>query len=79
MRVVGDRQLPGPGMNGPSASEVAASQEIAMAAPRVVPKGVYRYRSHAEAEQDARRWAVNGMVEKNLELAGGSSFNPKIR
>lgn len=40
-----------------------------MAAPRTAPKGVYRYRSHDEANRDAERWAIDAMVERNLELA----------
>jgi hypothetical protein len=80
MRVIGNRKIPVPGPNGPSDADVAASQEIAMAAPQTAPKGVYRYRSHAEADRDAERWAVDGMVKRNLELAEQRvQFAPKIR
>jgi hypothetical protein len=40
MRVIGNRRGPLPGSNGPSDADVAASQEIAMATPRTVPKGI---------------------------------------
>ena len=79
MRVIGKRRMLLPGPNGPSEADVAASQEIAMAAPRTAPKGVYRYRSHEEANRDAERWAVDAMVERNLELAGRTGFDPKPR
>ena len=79
MRVVGKRKMPLPGQNGPSEADVLASQEIAMAAPRTAPKGVYRYRSHDEANRDAERWAIDAMVERNLELADRSGDRPKLR
>lgn len=80
MRVIGNRTSPLPGSTGPSNADVAASQEIAMAAPRTVPKGIHRYRSHAEADEDARKWAIDGMVERNLELAESArTTGPKIR
>jgi hypothetical protein len=79
MRVVGKRRMPLPGPNGPSEADVAASQEIAMAAPRTAPKGVYRYRSHDEANRDAERWVIDAMVERNLELADRPGFGPKLR
>jgi hypothetical protein len=78
MRVVGKRRMPLPGPNGPSEADVAASQEIAMAAPRTAPKGVHRYQSHDEANRD-ERWVVDPMVERNLELADRSGFGPKLR
>jgi hypothetical protein len=61
--------MPLPGLNGPSEADVLASQEIAMAAPRTAPKGVYRYWSHEKANRDAEQWATDAMVERNLELA----------
>jgi hypothetical protein len=79
MRVVGKRKMPLPGQNGPSEADVLASQEIAMAAPRTAPKGVYRYRSHDEANRDAERWLIDAMVERNLELADRSGDGPKLR
>ena len=80
MRMIGNRRSPPPGPIGPSEADVAASQEIAMAAPRVVPKGIHRYRSHAEADQAMRKWAIDGMVERNLELAQSPELiGPKIR
>jgi hypothetical protein len=50
-----------------------------MAAPRTAPKGVYRYRSHDEANRDAERWAIDAMVERNLELADRPGDTPKLR
>lgn len=71
--------MPVPGPNGPSEADVAASQEIAMAAPRTAPKGVYRYRSYDEANRDAERWTTDATVEKNLELVDRSGTGPKLR
>lgn len=70
--VLGERKMPLPGQKRPTEADVLASQEIAMAAPRTAPKGVYRYRSHEEANRDAERRAIDAMVERNLELANGS-------
>jgi hypothetical protein len=78
-RVVGKRRMPLPGPNGRSEADVWAGQEIAMAAPRTAPKGVYRYRSHDEANRDAERWAIDAMVERNLELADRPGDGPKLR
>ncbi len=71
MRVVGKRELPPVGLRGPTPAEIEASVENARFAPRVVPKGVYRYRTHAEANADMERWIVDGMVERSLELDQG--------
>lgn len=49
MRVVGELRLPSAGMRGPTPQEVEASVENARRMPRVIPMGVYRYRSHAAA------------------------------
>lgn len=43
--------------------------DFARRAPRVVPKGIYRYRSHEEADQDKDAWVTNGVVERVQEMA----------
>lgn len=62
MRIIGKRRLADIGMRGPTQAEIDFTVENSRMAPRVVPKGVYRYRSHAEANADADRWAVEAMV-----------------
>jgi hypothetical protein len=62
MRVVGKRRLQDIGMRGPTQAEIDASVEASRLAPRVIPKGVYRYRNHADANADDDRWAVEAMV-----------------
>ena len=62
MRVVGRRCFPPVGLRGPTADEITASIESSARAPRVVPKGVYRYRTHAEANADTDRWAAEALV-----------------
>ena len=37
--------------------------------PRIIWMGVYRYRSHAEANADMERWTIDAMVERAKELA----------
>ena len=68
MRLIGKRSVAVVGLRGPTEAEIQASVEHARSAPRVVPKGVYRYRSHAEANADAERWAVEAMVKRAREL-----------
>jgi hypothetical protein len=70
MRVVGRRGLPEVGLRGPSDAEIRASVENAESAPRIYPKGVYHYRSHAEANLQMEKWLVDGLVERTLELDG---------
>ena len=70
MRVIGKRRFPGFGLRGPTADEIEASIDNSRRAPRVVPKGVYRYRSHAEANAAMDRWIVDGMVQRARDLAG---------
>lgn len=65
MRVVGSRRIVDIRLRGPTDAEVRANREAADGAPRVVPKGVYRYRSHVEANADTERWIVDGVVERN--------------
>lgn len=43
-------------MRGPTDDEIKASIESARTAPRVVRKGIYRYRSHADANADTEHW-----------------------
>ncbi|WP_293801348.1 hypothetical protein [uncultured Bosea sp.] len=71
MRVIGKRRVPEIGMRGPTEAEIEASVDNSRRAPRVIRKGVYRYRSHEEANADMERWTVDGMVERSLELARG--------
>jgi hypothetical protein len=63
MRIVGNRTPPKVGLRGPTADEIRASVESAERSPRPVPRGVYRYRNHAEANAAMDRWIVDGMVE----------------
>lgn len=60
--------MPGIGLRGPTRDEIEASIDNSRRAPRVVPQGVYRYRSHAEANADMDRWTVDGMVRRSLKL-----------
>ena len=69
MRIVGELRLPSAGMRGPTPQEVEASVENARRMPRVIPMGVYRYRSHAEANADMDRWTADAMVARAKELA----------
>jgi hypothetical protein len=69
MRIVGKRRFPPLGLRGPTDAEILASTDSSLQAPRVVPKGVYRYRTHAEANAAMDRWVVDGMVEKARDLA----------
>jgi hypothetical protein len=69
MRVVGKRSSPAFGLRGPTAAEIEASVQNARFAPRVVPKGIYRYRSHEEANADMDRWIAEGMALRSEKLA----------
>lgn len=68
MRIVGNRRPPQVGMRMPTQAEIDASVEASQGAPRVIPKGVYRYRSHTEANADTDRWTADGMVARAVEL-----------
>jgi hypothetical protein len=68
MRTIGNRPSRPIGPFGPTDDEVRASIESSRLAPRVIPKGVYRYRTHAEANAAADRWAVEAMVKRAREL-----------
>jgi hypothetical protein len=72
MRTVGTEPSPRFGPRGPTQSEIDASIDSSRQASRSVPKGVYRYKSHADANAAMDRWTVNGMVEKARELGGPS-------
>lgn len=63
MRIVGSRKIRPVGLRGPTADEIQASIEAAEMAPRVIPKGVYRYASHEEANAEMDRWIAEGMVK----------------
>ena len=69
MRIVGERRFPPIGMRGPTPEEIEASVENARRMPRVTPMGVYRYRSHAEANAEIDRWTIDGLVARSRELA----------
>jgi len=56
------------GLFGPTDDEIRASVENSKLTPCVVPKGVYRYRAHTEANVAADRWVVESMVKRALEL-----------
>jgi hypothetical protein len=68
MRIVGNRHSRPVGLFGPTEDEIRASVENSKMTPCVVPKGVYRYRTHAEANAAADRWAVEAMVKRALQL-----------
>jgi hypothetical protein len=73
MRIVGTETPARFGPRGPTQSEIEASVDSSRQAPRIVPKGVYRYRSHAEVNAATDQWTVDGMVEKAREVGGTSS------
>jgi hypothetical protein len=58
MRIVGQSASLPVGLFGPTEDDILASVENLKLAPCVVPKGIYRYRTHAEANAAADRWAV---------------------
>lgn len=68
MRIWGKRKLPAVGLRGPTEDEVRASEEHAKLPFIRVPKGVYRYRNHAEANAEMDRWIAEAMAEKAEEL-----------
>ena len=68
-RVIGKRRERPPGPRWPTQAEIDASMEHALAAPRVVPKGVYVYRGHAAANADSERWSVDALVKRARQLA----------
>jgi hypothetical protein len=70
MRVVGRRKQEDVRLRMPTQAEVEANREASSLAPRVIPKGVYRYRSHEDANEAMERWNTDGLVEKALEGPG---------
>ena len=68
MRTIGNGRTRPIGLYGPTDDEIQASVENARLAPRVVPKGAYRYHTHAEANAAADQWALEAMVKRALEL-----------
>ena len=56
--------------SGPTAAEIRASVENSERAPKMFPKGVYRYRNHEEANAQMEQWLADGMVKRKLELDG---------
>lgn len=73
MRIIGKRRLADIGMRGPTQAEIDASVEASRCAPRVVPKGVYRFRSQAEANAADEKWAVEAMVAAARRIDRSSS------
>jgi hypothetical protein len=69
VRVVGKRKIEEFGARCPSPDTIRWIADFARRAPRVVPKGIYRYRSHEEADQDKDAWVTNGVVERVQEMA----------
>lgn len=68
LRVVGKRRPPEPGQPPPKASRNAMT---AMARYRTrVPKGVFFYASHEEANRDWERWQIETMMA-NTKVRGG--------
>jgi hypothetical protein len=72
MRVIGKQAASQFGLRGPTPNEIEASIDSSRQVPRNIPKGVYRYKSHADANEAMDRWTVDGMVEKARELDGRS-------
>jgi hypothetical protein len=67
MRVVGNRKQEDIRLRLPTAAEIEANREASSRAPRVIPKGVYRYRSQDDANEAKDRWDADGLVQKALE------------
>lgn len=68
MKIIGRRRLPEVGLRGPTEDEVRASEEHAKLPFIRAPKGVYRYRNHAEANAEMDRWIAEAMAERAKEL-----------
>jgi hypothetical protein len=60
MRIVGKRLLAKVGLRGPTKHEILTSIDSSKRAPSPAPKGIYRYRTHADA--NAAMETVDGMV-----------------
>ena len=68
MKIIGRRTLRELGLRGPTDDEIRTSQENAQRCFIRAPKGVYRYRNHAEANADMDRWIAETMAERAMEL-----------
>jgi hypothetical protein len=79
MRIIGNRRSRPIGLFGPTDDEIRASVESSKLAPRVVPKGVYRYRTHAEANAAADQWAADGLVQRALEMRSAPCEVSRLR
>ena len=65
-KVMGRRQTPVLGaLRAPSAQERAWMERVARSRTRV-PKGVYRYRSHQEANADWEHWQADGLTAEPI-------------
>ncbi|HKO53376.1 MAG TPA: hypothetical protein VJV79_36960 [Polyangiaceae bacterium] len=62
LRVAGRRAPPPPGVL-PSPEARAAMTQMANYLTRV-PKGIFRYKSHEDANRDREKWQVAAMVDK---------------
>jgi len=69
VRVIGKRKIEEFGARCPSPDTIRWMADFARRAPQVVPKGIYRYRNHAEADRDMKEWVTNGVVERVSEMA----------
>ena len=67
MRIVGKRTERSPGLRWPSRDEIARSRELAGTL-HLAPKGVFRYRNHAEANADWERWTADAMARQAARL-----------
>lgn len=65
VKVVGKRKRPPPGIP-PSKEARDAMAEMARYQTRA-PKGVFRYRSHEEANADMERWRVDLIVSRKRD------------
>lgn len=77
MRIVGRRTLPEVGLRGPTEDEVRASMENSRLYAFRAPKGVYRYRNHAEADADMDRWVAETMAGRARSLGFGPGPTPR--
>lgn len=69
VRVIGKRKIEEFGARCPCPDTIRWIADFARRAPRVVPKGIYRYCSHEEADRDTKEWLTNGVVERVQEMA----------
>lgn len=72
MRVVGKRGFEDFGAKCPSQDTIRWIADGARRAPRVIPKGIYRYWTHEDADRDMNEWVTNGIVERVQNLRFGA-------